>query len=94
MNKINRYLAQVVKRTGKYGDFLSVSVNNPSPVKKDGTPDPYHKGTLLWLDAETGKKYIVKQMFVGTPTEAQAAHGTTNQLSIDLNNPYNVDEIE
>lgn len=97
-NAFRRFLGKVRSQQGQYGAFLKIMIDNPSPTKLDATtntmvPDKYNKGVLLWLDNETGKKYLVKQIAVrGVSPEAQAK-GFTNSVSIDLDSEYEVQEL-
>lgn len=97
-NPLRRFLGKVRQQQGQFGAFLKLLMDNPSPTKLDkatntAVPDTYNKGVLLWLDNETGKKYLVKQMSVrGVSSDAQAK-GFTNSVSIDLDNEYEVQEL-
>ena len=98
-NPLRRFLGKVRQQQGQYGAFLKLLIDNPLPSKLDKSTntmvqDPYNKGVLLWLDNETGKKYVVKQLSVrGVSKEAQSK-GFTNSVSIDLDNEYEVQELE
>lgn len=75
-----------VKVDGKRKTILNFNVDNPDP------DDEYHQGTLLWLDAETGKAFKVKSMNI---FEAEKGPDTLlNKLSINLENEYQVEEQE
>ena len=94
---ILRFIGKVKSRicngaTGQFQKF-AIWIDNPSAVNADGTPNTFHKGTLLWLDAETGKKYIVKQIELAGVGEASAKQGFVNSLKLDLADSYHVDDL-
>ena len=75
-------------------EIQKVLIDNPNPANEDGSANQYYKGSLLWLDAETGKKYLVKQISVrGVPKNAQDK-GFTSSISIDLDSAYEVQLLE
>jgi hypothetical protein len=77
---------EIETRDGDTKTILNFNVDNPDP------DDEYHQGTLLWLDAETGKAFKVKSMNV---FEAEKGPKTLlNKLSINLENEYQVEEQE
>jgi hypothetical protein len=92
-NENRRYVAKVKKNSGQYGDFLKILVDNPNPSNEDGSANPYYKGSLIWLDATTGKKYQVKSLSVRGVPEASAAKGFLQSISIDLDSSYEVVEL-
>lgn len=81
-----RYIANVVTEQGQYGAFSKVLVNNVNPNNKDGTPNKYYRGNLLWVDAVTGKKFLVKQLKIYSANNKQS-------LYFDLDDEYNVQEL-
>lgn len=93
--KNQRIIARVREQDGQYGKFTKIQINNPSHLNKDGSANTFYKGTLLWIDAETGKKFVVKQLSVkDVKSEKMAADGVVNILVLDLDSKYHVDEIE
>lgn len=97
--KFLRYIAKVKGRSGKnqQGEEFTtyrIEVDNVSPTNKDGTPNTYHKGVLVWVDNETGKTYQVKQLELRGVSEADAARGNTNSVAIALEDSYAVNVIE
>jgi hypothetical protein len=92
-----RFIGNVKERqfNGKNGPFtrLMIEISNPTPLNKDGTENPYHKGVLVWFDAETKKQYVVKQITLSKVSEAQAKYGAVNSLKLDLSNTYEVEEL-
>lgn len=97
-NENRRYIGKVQESEGKFGKFLKVVIDNPTPTKlnkstNEKEQDPYYKGSLLWLDQETGKKYLVKQISVRGVSEKAEKYGFTNSLSIDLDNEYETQEL-
>lgn len=92
-NPNRRWLGKIKNQQSQYGTFQKLMVDNPYPNNQDGTPNTYHKGHLLWLDAETGKKFLVKQVKVVNPSEAQRQKGIAASLCIDLDDQYHVQEL-
>ena len=92
-NPNRRYVGKVKKQQGQFGEFLKVLIDNPNPKNNDGSANQYYKGSLLWLDAETGKKYLVKQLSVRGVPEKSLQKGFTNSISIDLDSTYEVQEL-
>lgn len=98
VNPLRRFLGKVRQQQGQFGAFLKVLIDNPSPTRLDKAtntqvPDTYNKGVLLWLDNETGKKYLVKQLSVRGVSSDALQKGFTNSISIDLDNEYEVQEL-
>lgn len=92
-NESRRFLGKVKSQKGQFGDFLKILIDNPLPNKEDGTPDPYNKGCLIWLDSATGKKYLVKQISVRGVSDSAREKGFLQSISIDLDSSYEVQEI-
>ncbi len=92
-NLNRRFLGKVKTQTGKYGDFQKILIDNPTPANADGSENTYYKGSLIWLDSETGKKYLVKQISVRGAPEAARQKGFHNSISIDLDSEYEVTEL-
>jgi hypothetical protein len=75
-----------VKVDGKTKTILNFNVDNPDE------DDEYHQGTLVWIDAKTGKTFKVKSMNV---FEAEKGPDELlNKLSINLKNEYQVEELD
>lgn len=94
-NYNNRFIITLkdVKTKDGSNTFMKAFVDSPTPEKKDGTPDAYHKGMLLWYDNAEGKYYHVKSLRAIQPTEKQKEIGYHLQLTIDLNSQYDVTEL-
>lgn len=92
-NPNRRYVGKVKNQKGQYGDFQKILVDNPNPANEDGSANQYYKGSLLWLDAATGKKYLVKQLSVRGAPKAAQEKGFTSSISIDLDSEYEVQEL-
>ncbi len=92
-----RWIGKVKERlcNGKSGQFTkhTIWIDNPNPVNEDGTPNKYHKGALLWCDAETGEKYLVKQIELAGVSDDAKGKGFINSLKLDLASTYNVDKL-
>ncbi len=93
-NENRRYLGKVKSQKGQYGDFLKILVDNPNPNNEDGSANQYYKGSLIWLDATTGKKFLVKQISVRGVPEAAREKGFLQSITIDLDSSYEVQELE
>lgn len=99
-NPNHRYIAKVKqsnhvnKSNGEAFTKFSVLVDNPNPNNQDGTPNKYYSGTLLWIDAETGKKYIVKGMDLAGVHQSAQERGFINSVRLDLGSQYHVQEVE
>jgi hypothetical protein len=92
-NPNRRYVGKVKTQKGQYGDFQKILVDNPKPNKEDGSANEYYRGSLVWLDAATGKKYLVKQLSVRGAPESSRAKGFLSSISIDLDSSYEVEEL-
>lgn len=90
-NPNKRFIGKVKTQNGQNGAFQKILIDNPYPNNKDGTANTYHKGCLLWLDQETGKKYLVKQISIGN--FKQPKNGCSSFLSIALDNEYETQEL-
>lgn len=94
-NKISsakRFIGSVQSVDSKNGKFQKIVMSNLSPENQDGTANKYYKGALVWIDAETGKTYQVKQLAISVPkdgmSDGQAKHGFESNISINLNDEY------
>ena len=85
-----RYIAKVKTVETKYGAMYKVDVENPYPTNKDGQPNQYYKGNLIWVDAQTGKQYVVKQATLKGVSDTAREKGYTNSICIDLGSDYDV----
>ncbi len=93
-NKPNKtFIGKVKEMTGAYGAFFKAMIDNPKPNKADGTPDPYYKGSLIWIDGKTGKKYLVKGIAFGGVNDQSRQNGFVYSLSIDYDDKYLVEEL-
>lgn len=93
-NPNRRYVGKVKSQKGQYGDFLKILVDNPNPANEDGSANQYYKGSLIWLDALTGKKFLVKQISVRGVPDSAREKGFLQSISIDLDSTYEVQELE
>lgn len=99
-NENHRYVAKIKnqefvnKSTGEAFSKLKVVVDNPYPTNKDGEANPFHKGNLLWFDAEKGKYYKVKSLDVTNVSEKSKQVGFTHSLRLDLGDAYAVEELD
>lgn len=93
INPNRRFIGKVKDQQGQFGKFQKVLIDNPSPTNQDGSANTYYKGNLIWLDAETGKKYLVKQIAIRGVSQAQLQKGFNSSLSIDLDSEYEVQDL-
>ena len=95
---LNRvYIGKVLKKEvqGKDGGTFEITTllaDNPLPVKKDGSPDPYHKGQLIYRTAE-GNEFLVKQALFRGVSEKAAQNGFIKSVAIDLDDTYGVTKL-
>ena len=92
-NENRRFLGKVKNNEGQYGRYQKILIDNPSPTKKDGSEDPYYKGSLIWIDNVTGKKYLVKQISLRGVSQTLSQKGFVSSISIDLDNAYEVQDL-
>lgn len=89
-----RYIGKVRNTQTKYGIMQKVYMDNLEHVNKDGTPNKYYKGALIWADAETGKNYQVKQLSFWTPREGMdpklIEKGYSCFVTLNLTDDYEV----
>ncbi len=88
-----RFVGKVKNQQANGTTFQKIVVDNPSPQNPDGTPNTYHKGSLLWCDAATGKKFLVKQMSFKGVSQNMLQKGFSNSIAIDLGNEYDVQNL-
>ena len=93
-NPNRRYVGKIVEQESVNGAFDKITIDNIYPKDKEGEPNKYFKGHLLWIDGETGKHYKVKQMGMGGVSEASAKWGATDSIYVDLDDTYHVDELK
>lgn len=89
-----RYIGKIVEVESKNGVFDKITIDNIYPKTKDGEPNKYFKGHLLFIDAETGKHFKIKQIGLGGVSEKAKEWGATDSLYIDLDDEYHVDELD
>lgn len=96
-NSNRRFVGNIQTVSGKNGNFEKIIINNPYPNKKDGTPDPYNKGQLFWVDNETGQAYLIKQLGITVPRDGMTANqlekGFNSYITLDLDSEYHVDVV-
>lgn len=94
-----RFIGKVLNVTGKtkQGEeyqYKNVLIDNALPVNKDGSPNKYHQGRLLFEDNKTGKTYVIKQLQVKGVSEKAKQAGFSSSLCIDVTNEYDVQEVQ
>ena len=87
-NKDRRYIGKVKEMDGKFGKFSNIVIDNPD------ISNEFSKGSLIWVDKETGDKFLVKSLALRGIYEDALAKGFTNSVAIDLNNEYQVKKID
>lgn len=87
------YIGKVKQMQGSNGAFYKAMLDNPKPTKPDGSADEYHKGSLVWVDAKTGNRYLVKQVGFGGVGDTARNNGYVFSLYIDYDDEYQVDKI-
>lgn len=90
-----RYLGKVRVTANKNGGTnQKIYMDNLENVNKDGTPNKYYKGALVWADVETGMNYQVKQMSFWVPQNGMnpkdAERGYTCFITLNLDDGYEV----
>lgn len=93
-----RYIGRIKERICKKqnGETFMKStlfINNVDANNKDGTPNEYHEGVLLWLDQKTGQKFIVKQVELAGVSQAQRDKGFVNSIKLNLSDTYHVQNL-
>lgn len=89
-----RYLGKLRTTNGKYGPIQKIYMDNLNATNQDGSPNKYYKGALIWVDAETGKQYHVKQMSIFVPKEGMSQDnlqkGFSCFITLNLEDSYEV----
>ncbi len=92
-----RFIGRIKARVcnGANGQFQKFTawMDNPKANNDDGTPNQYYKGCLIWIDAETGQKFLVKQIELAGVNDAQKQKGFVNSLKINLEDGYHVENL-
>lgn len=95
--KDRRYVGKVQTRNGKYGAMQSILIDNPEATNKDGTPNQYYTGALVWYDKD-GRAFQIKQLELFVPREGMPAglaqKGFSCNVTMDLENEYHVKELK
>lgn len=92
-NQILRYIAKIKEYATRNGNMQKILLDSLTPVNQDGTENQYHQGELIWNDKQTGKMYLIKQLAIRGASQKDAARGVVNSIAIDLNDPYQVQEL-
>lgn len=91
------FFGKVKQMQGTYGAFFKGMIDNPKPNKSDGAGgeivDPYYKGSLIWIDGKTGKKYLVKGFSFNGVSDKSRQNGFVFSLSIDYGDNYQTEEL-
>ena len=87
-NPNRRYVGKVKEMEGKYGKFANLLIDNPDMSSE------YSKGSLIWIDKETGKKFLVKSFNINAAPDFLLEKGFTQSVVLNLDNEYQVSEID
>lgn len=93
-NRVLRYIAKIKEFATRNGNMQKILLDSISGQNQDGSENTYHQGELIWNDKATGKMYLVKQLAIRGASQKDAARGVVNSIAIDLNDPYQVQELE
>lgn len=89
-----RYLGKFQAKQTQYGAMYSILMDNYNHQNKDGTPNQYFAGALVWMDVKTNKQYQVKQMSLWVPKEGMKPEllqkGFTHFVTLNLEDDYQV----
>ncbi len=92
-----RYIGKIRNVNGNNGVIQTIYFDNLEPQNADGTPNQFYKGTLLWLDDETGQKFLVKQLGITVPQKGMDPKLTKNGFScyitLDVESDYQVKKL-
>lgn len=93
-NENRRFLGKVKTINTKYGGMQKIYMDNLENVNKDGTPNTFYKGALIWADAVTGQNYHVKQMSFFVPKNGMRQEdinkGFSCYVTLTLDDNYEV----
>lgn len=91
-----RYLGKVRTTENTYGTMQKIYMDNLENVNKNGSPNTYYKGALIWADSN-GKNYQVKQMSFWVPRDGMKPDhlqkGYTCFITLNLNDNFEVTVI-
>lgn len=92
-----RYVGKLKTTNGQFGQMQKILMENPEHLNKDGSPNKYYKGALVWYDAD-GTAYKVKQFSVWVPKEGMSAElvqkGFSCYITLNLADDYEVTVIK
>lgn len=96
-NTLKRWVGKVKNLNLSNGSFQQIYLDNINTKNKDGSPNTYYKGSLIWFDQETGKRFLVKQLGFSLPKDGMKAEliqkGFSTFVTIDLSDKYAVEEL-
>lgn len=94
----DRYIGKVKQYDTKYGQAQKIYLDNPNPSNPDGTPNTFYKGTLVWIDAETGKTFQIKQLGIMVPKDGMKPDllqkGFTCNITVNIEDEYEVTPLD
>ncbi len=92
-----RWVGKVKNISTNNGGFQQIYLDNINTINKDGSPNKYYKGNLIWFDQETGKRFLVKQFGYAIPKDGMKPElvqkGFSTFVTIDLGDMYAVEEL-
>ena len=94
---MKRWIGKIKNIATQYGTMQKIYMENTDHLNKDGTPNQYYKGALVWYDAN-GQAYKVKQMSISVPKngmpQEQLQKGFSCYVTLKLDDNYEVDPIK
>lgn len=88
-----RWIGKIKNITTKFGVMQKIYMENTEHLGKDGQPNPYYKGAMVWYDAD-GTAYKVKQMSITIPKDGMPAElvqkGFSCYVTLTLDDDYEV----
>lgn len=90
-NSGKRFIGKIKNYSGKSGTFQKILINNVNAQNADGSVNQYWKGNLLWLDKETGKKFIVKRLSIHGVGQRDAQNNFAASIALNLEEERDVD---
>lgn len=92
--KNHRRIGKMRGTNTRNGVLYKIYMDNLDHQNKDGTPNKYYLGALIWADAATGKNYHVKQMSLWVPKAGMdpklVEKGYSHFITLNLGDAYEV----
>jgi len=95
--KKKRWIGKLRNMNHQNGPYQKIYLDNVNTNNKDGSPNNYYKGSLIWFDQETGKRFLVKQLGFTLPKDGMKANfvqqGYILYVTIDLEDKFDSEEL-